>query len=392
MPIGGSAGEMLMGEKIIPYGRQFIDAEDVQAVVSCLESGWLTTGPAVERFERKVADRVRAGYGVAFSSGSTALMGAVAALGLGPGDEVITTPITFAATANCILNCGAKPVFADVLPDSLLIDPQSVESLVTPATKAIFAVDYAGQPCDYPVLRAIADKNGLTLLSDCCHGLGSEQGGLTPAQQADITIYSFHPVKAITTGEGGMLVSDDAEIAAAAASFRNHGITSDFKKREHSASYVYDIERPGGNYRLSDIHCALGCSQLDKLDFFLRERERIAGIYDEVFSNFSAVAPLRREPGHANHLYVVRVDNAVRDDLFRLMRSGGIMVNVHYLPVHLMTLYRCELGAGEGLCPVAEKAAKEILSLPIFPGLTAEEQNRVVDVLKTGLTQLESGK
>lgn len=380
-----------MGEKIIPYGRQSLDKNDAQAVIDCLDSGWLTTGPKVKEFEQKVSAKVRGRFAVAFSSGSTALLGAVAALGLGPGDEVITTPLTFAATANCVLACGARPVFADVFADTLLIDPLSVEALITPATKAIFAVDYAGQPCNYTVLRSIADKNGLVLLSDCCHALGCEQDGLTPAQQADIAIYSFHPVKHITTGEGGMLVTDDDVLAVKAASFRNHGITTDFKEREQTHSYQYDIEELGGNYRLSDIHCALGCSQMEKLNDFLDARERIARVYDEAFVDFPGITPLRRSDGHANHLYVIRVNGGLREELFTRMRSAGIMVNVHYLPVHLFTLYKRELGTSEGLCPVAELAAKEILSLPIFPDLTAEEQFKVIDELKKNMTMLRSG-
>jgi len=365
---------------MIPYGRQLLDEEDIAAVVAVLRSDWLTTGPAVAEFEAAVASFSGAAHGVAVSSGTAALHAAVFALDIGPGDEVIVPPMTFAATANAVAYQGALPVFADVDPKTLLLDPESAASRITPRTKAIIGVDYAGQPCDWDALRALAARHGLALVADACHALGASAQGRPVGSLADITLFSFHPVKHVTTGEGGMAVTDDARLASRMRLFRNHGIESDFRQREQKGSWFYEMTELGYNYRLTDIQCALGVSQMRKLPRFLARRNEIADFYDEAFAA-SAVEPLARREGveHAYHLYVVRAPD--RDAVFTRLRAAGIGVNVHYVPVHLHPYYRRTFGTGPGLCPVAEAAYERIISLPLHQGLGDADAARVVEAV-----------
>ena len=240
-----------MSAVFLPYGRQIIDDEDIAAVTDALRSDWLTTGPAVERFERSVCAFTGVGYGVAVNNGTAALHTAMFALGIGPGDEVIVPPMTFAATANCVLYQGGTPVFADVDTDTLLIDPAAVDAAVTPRTRAIIGVDYAGQPCDWDALRSIADRRKLALVADACHALGGEYKGRKAGVLADVTVFSFHPVKHITTGEGGMVTTDDASLAEKMRRFRNHGITTTAAQREKAGGWFYEMADLGRNYRSS---------------------------------------------------------------------------------------------------------------------------------------------
>ena len=313
--------------RFIPYGRQTIDDDDIAAVVEVLRSDWLTTGPAVERFEADICAYVGARHGVAVSNGTAALHAAMFALNIGPGDEVIVPPMTFAASANCVLYQGGRPVFADVDAGTLLLDPAAAEAAITPRTKAIIGVDYAGQPCDWDALRALADKHHLALVADGCHALGASLDGRKVGTLADITVFSFHPVKHITTGEGGMAVTDDETLAARIRAFRGHGITTT--------------------------------------------------AYDAALAGQEAVRPLthRENVRHAYHLYVVRTPD--RDETFRRLRANGIGANVHYVPVHLHPYYRQVVGTREGLCPVAEAAYREILTLPLWPGMTEIDIERI---------------
>lgn len=367
---------------MIPYGRQWLDAEDERAVLEALRSDWLTTGPRVEEFERVVAGFSGAAFGVAVSSGTAALHTAMFALGIGPGDEVIVPPMTFAATANCVLYQGGTPVFADVDPGTLLIDPAEVARKITPRTRAVIAVDYAGQPCDWDALRQVVAGRNIALVADGCHALGGEDRGRSVGTLADLTVFSFHPVKHVTTGEGGMVVTSDERLAARCRTFRNHGITTDHRQRTESGAWFYEMVDLGYNYRITDIQCALGASQMRKLPAFLARRREIAARYDAAFAQ-GPVRPLAKRPEalHAYHLYVVRV--AGRDRVFRELRAAGVGVNVHYVPVHLHPYYRTTLGAGPGLCPVAEQAASEILSLPMFPALSDAEADTVIAALQS---------
>lgn len=369
--------------RFIPYGRQSIDDDDIQAVTDVLRSDWLTTGPAVERFEADLCAYTGARYGVAMSSGTATLHAAMFALNIGPGDEVIVTPMTFVASANCILYQGGTPVFADVDPDTLLLDPAAVEASITPRTKAIIAVDYAGQPCDWDALSAIADRHHLALVADGCHALGARYKGRAVGTLADITVFSFHPVKHITTGEGGMAVTDDERLATRMRHFRGHGITTTAAEREKMGGWYYEMVDLGYNYRITDIQCALGSSQLKKLDGWIVKRNALAQWYDAAFAS-TDIKPLIHRSGlvHGYHLYIVRVDR--RDERFKTLRDAGIGVNVHYMPVYLHPYYQ-GLGYSAGLCPVAEEAYEKIMTLPLWVGMDQGDLERVVQGLTAEL-------
>lgn len=370
---------------MIPYGKHFIDKEDIAAVIDVLRSAWLTTGPQVDSFETAVAEATGSGWGVAFSSGTAALHAAMYAIGVGPGDEVIVAAMTFAATANCVAYQRATPVFADVTPENLLIDCNGIEALITERTRAIIGVDYAGHPCDWDKLRRIADCHGLFLVADSCHALGSTYKGRPTGSIADLTAFSFHPVKHITTGEGGMITGTDPNLQLRLKRFRNHGIDSDFRQREKEGAWFYQMVDLGFNYRITDLQCALGKSQLRKLPRFLSQRRKIAGIYDQAFQNIDAVSPLAvsGDVEHAYHLYVVRIDFARtgsdRNTFFRYMQQKEIRTNVHYIPVHLHPYYREQYGTSPEQCPEAVKAYAQIVSLPMYPGLSETEQNHVIE-------------
>ena len=370
--------------RLLPYRRQTIDDDDVAAVVQTLRSDWLTTGPRVAEFENALAAVAGTSEAVAVSNGTAALHAAMYSLGVGPGDEVLVTAMTFAASANCAAYLGATPVFVDVDPDTLLIDPDKVEARITPRTKTIVAVDYAGQPCDYDALKTIADKHGLTLVDDACHAIGGCYRGRQVGSLALLSAFSFHPVKHVATGEGGAVTTDDAELARRMRLFRNHGITTDFRERAAQGAFAYEMVDLGFNYRLSDIQCALGLSQLAKLPASVARRQAIARQYDEAFRRRPIVKPLavRSDVSHAYHLYVIRLElealTTNRATVFRALRAERIGVNVHYLPVHLHPYYRNNFGTGRGMCPVAEAAYERILSLPMFPAMSDEDVSDVV--------------
>lgn len=382
MPLESTASA---GGAPLPYGRQWIDEEDIRAVVETLRGDWLTTGPRVEQFEQSFARVVGARQAVAVSSGTAALHAALSALRIGPGDEVIVPPLTFAATANAVLYQGATPVFADVEPETLLIDPEQVKRKITSRTRAVIAVDYAGQPCDYERLRGIAWRHGLALLSDACHALGGEDGGRRVGTLADLSAFSLHPVKPITAGEGGVVTTDDPQLARRMRAFRNHGIESTPRERTAQGTWRYEMTELGYNYRLSDIQCALATSQLRRLTGWVERRREIAARYDALVAGLPGIRPQRLRPGvgHAYHLYVVQAfaPSPPRDVLFERLRAAGIGVNVHYIPVHLHPYYRRRLGTGPGLCPVAEAASERLLSLPIFPKMTDADVERVAAAL-----------
>lgn len=371
-------------QKMLPYGRQRLDEDDIRAVVEVLRSDYLTTGPKVAEFENAFAAFVGAKEAVAVSSGTAALHAAVYAADIGPGDEVITSPMTFAATANCVVFQGGTPVFADVDPDTLLIDPVQVEEKITLQTKAIIAVDYAGQPCDYDALRRIADRHGLALIADACHALGARYKGRLVGALADLTAFSFHPVKHITTGEGGMITTNDPELAQRMRNFRNHGITTDHHQRQVKGSWFYEMVDIGFNYRLTDLQCALGLSQLRKLPEWIERRQRIARRYDEAFADMRKFSPLklRADVTHAYHLYIIQLDlerlQGGRSDVFCALKAEGIGVNVHYVPVHLHPFYRNRFDTKPGDCPVAESAYERLISLPVFPGMTDQDVDDVI--------------
>jgi len=373
-----------MNKKFIPYGRQSLYQADIDAVVEVLKSDWLTTGPKVEEFEKSVCEYTGAKFAVAVNSGTAGLHAAMFAAGIEKGDEVIVTSMTFAASANCIVYQGGIPVFADVLPDTLLIDPAHVERLVTPRTKGIIAVDYAGQPADYDSLRLIADKHGLFLVADACHSIGGQYKGKNVGTLADMNIFSFHPVKHITTGEGGMITTDDEMLYNRLKLFRNHGITTDHRQRSETGSWFYEMTELGYNYRITDFQCALGISQLKKLDNWISRRQAIATTYSEAFKSKNVISSLYNNDNGLNayHLYVVKMGfnkEKTRAKFFSYMKENGVGVNVHYIPVHLHPYYIKYFDTSVGNCPVAENAYEKIVSLPMYPGMTNSEQDYIIN-------------
>ena len=372
----------------LPYGRQSIEEADIQAVVEVLRSDWLTTGPKVGEFEEAFAERVGAKYAVSFSSGTAALHGAAFAAGLSSGDEAITTPLTFAATANCVLYQGAVPIFADVKRDTLNIDPEHVERRITPKTKAVIPVDYAGTPADLDAIRALAERNGLIVIEDACHALGAEYRGRAVGSISDMTVFSFHPVKHITTGEGGMVATNSSKFAETLRRFRNHGISSDARQRQTAGQWQYDMVLLGFNYRLPDLVCALGLQQLSRLDSNLSRRREIANRYSAAFREMRGIVPptANDDTNPAWHLYPIRLRleelSADRAEVFRALRAENIGVNVHYIPVHLHPYYRDRFGYKGGEYPVAEDAYSRLISLPMFHGMTNQDVEDVVDGLR----------
>ncbi len=377
----------------LPYGKQWIDEEDIAAVVDVLRSEWLTTGPKIEEFETAFAGTTGANYAISFSSGTAALHAAASVISFRPGDEAITTPMTFCATANCLLYCGARPVFADVESDTLLVDPAEIERNITPQTRALVVVDYAGQPVALREISALAEKYGLTVIEDACHALGARWQGLPVGGLSTMTAFSFHPVKHITTAEGGMVTTNDSGLAEKLRRFRNHGIGSDHRQRERAGSWFYEMVELGYNYRLSDLQCALGLSQLRKVDGWLARRREIAQRYNLALEQLPALRPLAVHSGveHAYHLYVAQLElqrlTASRSDIFAALRAEGIGVNVHYIPVHFHPFYRERGFSVVGSLPRVEAAYERILSLPLFPRMSDGDVDDVVEALHKVLSE-----
>jgi perosamine synthetase len=376
----------------LPYGRQSVDEADIQAVVDVLRSDWLTTGPKVAEFEEAFAARAGAAHAVSFSSGTAALHAAAFAAGLKSGDEAITTPMTFAATANCVLYQGATPVFADVSRDTLNLNPEEVEKKISPKTRAIFPVDYAGHPAELTPILEIARERGLIVIEDACHALGAEYAGRRVGGIADMTVFSFHPVKHITTGEGGMVVTNNPQFAETLRRFRNHGISSDARQRQSAGQWHYEMVLLGFNYRLPDIVCALGIQQLKRLDANLARRREIAALYTAAFREIPGVIPppVRPEANPAWHLYPIRLDleklTVDRAQIFRALRAENIGVNVHYIPVHYHPYYRDRFGYKGGEFPVAEDAYQRLISLPMFHSMSDGDAEDVICAVRKVLT------
>ncbi len=384
-----------MPDSFIPYGRHEIDDDDIAAIAEVLRGDWLTTGPGVERFEQAFAQYVGAGHAAAVSNGTAALHLAMLALDIGPGDEVIVPALTFAASANCVRYCGGTVVFADVRDDTLTVDPAHVSSLVTPRTKAIVAVDYAGSPCDLDPLLEECRRHGLVLVEDACHAPGAEYHGRRVGSIAHLSTFSFHPVKHLTTAEGGMVTTNDVTLAARIRRLRNHGIGTDHRQREMEGTWRYDMAELGFNYRLPDVLCALGLSQLSKLPASLGRRRALAARYAMLLADLAGLRlpSVPADCRHAWHLYPVRMTGESptsirekRQAVYESMRAAGIGVNVHYLPVYLHSYYQ-SLGYQPGLCPVAELAYHSLLSLPMWPGLQDLQQDRVAAELMDAVRQ-----
>lgn len=375
---------------MIPYARQTIEEDDIQSVIDVLRSDFLTQGPKVEEFERALAARAGTKHAVAFSHGTAALMGAYFAMDIKPDDEFITTPLTFCATSNAGVWFGAKPVFVDVEEDTGTIDPLAVEAAITSKTKAIVAVAYGGHPTDMTRLRELAKARGLVLIDDAMHALGATLDGQPVGSLADMTTFSFHPVKPICAGEGGAVTTDNDEYARRLRAFRLHGVVKDGFVNPAPAAWYYEMQSLGLNAKLTDIQSALGLSQLGKLDRFLEARERLAARYHETLAGLPIRLPVTR-PGvrHGLHLFAIRLADewaSQRDKIFTKLREAGIGVQVHYIPVHHHPYYQ-ELGYKKGICPKAEAFFSSEISLPLFPSLSDADQETVVRVLAQLLTK-----
>ena len=384
LPLPAIEGGTPVRASLLPYGRQTVTEDDIQAVVAALRSDWLTTGPKVAEFEECLAAAVGASHAVAFSSGTAALHATAFAAGLAPGDEAITTPLTFAATANCMLYQGATPRFADITNDTLNLDPAQVEAKLTSQTRAIYAVDYAGHPADLDALAQIAARHKLLLVEDACHALGAQYGDRPVGSIAHMTVFSFHPVKHVTTGEGGMVTSGDAQLAQRLRTFRNHGINSDSHQRQAAGQWHYEMTELGYNYRLPDVACALGISQLARLPQNLARRRAIAEHYRQAMASLPGVIlpAVRPEANPAWHLYPIRIDGGRlrvgRAEVFRALRAENIGVNVHYPPLHLHPYYRQRFDYRGGEFPLAEAAYEQLLSLPMFHGMSDADVEDVI--------------
>lgn len=367
----------------ISYGRQTVDESDIEAVIETLRSPFLTQGPKIAEFEQAVADYVGAKYAVAFCNGTAALHGACYAAGIGNGDEVITTPITFAATANSVRYVGGTVVFADIDPNTYNIDPEKIRAQITPQTKAVIPVDFTGQPVDLDKIMAIADEHNLVVIEDGAHSLGATYKGQKVGSQAHMTMFSFHPVKPVTTAEGGIIVTNDETYYQKLQQFRSHGIEPTAYASEQGGWY-YEMTDLGYNYRMTDLQAALGLSQMHKIDGFIERRREIAAMYTDLLKDVDGIiVPEQASASNSGwHLYMVQLTKANRKEVFDAMRAANIGVHVHYIPVYWHPYY-AKLGYETGLCPVAESWYGQALTLPIHPQLTDEEVRFIVERLSS---------
>ncbi len=376
-------------ESYLPYGRQSIDEEDIKKVVKVLKSDYLTTGPEIDKFEQKISDYVGANYSVAFSSGTAALHAACFAAGVKKNDEVITTPMTFLASANCALYMGAMPVFADIDANTYNISPTSIQSLITEKTKAIIPVDFTGQPAAYDDILSIAKARNIPVIEDAAHALGARYKGRDVGSLCDMTMFSFHPVKHITAGEGGVITTNRKDYYEKLIQFRNHGMTrkvEQFSGISHGPWY-YEMQTLGFNYRMTDLQAALGHSQLNKLDHFIAKRKKYADMYNKAFEDVGEVIrPMMKSGCDSSwHLYILRLKldqlTGTRKDVFEALTEENIGVNVHYIPVYWQPYYQ-QAGYERGLCSVAEEVYEEIITLPLFPSMTKSDVKDVIKAVK----------
>lgn len=373
----------------IPYGRQWISDEDVQAVVDALRSDWLTQGPLVSQFEQSIADTCGARFAVAVANGTAALHLAALAAGFGAGDEVITSPITFVASANCILYAGACPVFVDIDEHTYCMDPRQLHARITPRTRGLIPVHFAGQPCDMPAIHEVAKRSGLTVIEDAAHALGAtyrHEGRTYPVgscAHSDMTTFSFHPVKHITTGEGGVITTNDPGLYEKLRLLRSHGITRDPAMLAHEEGpWYYEMQELGFNYRITDFQCALGLQQLSRLEPFVQRRREIAAAYQAAFRDHDEIiAPYERsDASSAYHLYVIQLRTRDRLKVFNCLRDQQLGVNVHYIPVHLQPYYQ-RFGHRRGDFPVSEGYYDRAITLPLYPSMTDQQVAAVIKVV-----------
>ena len=372
------------------YGRQWINEDDIAAVEDVLRGDLITCGPKVDEFETALCDYTGAKHAVAVNSGTSALHCACIAAGIGEGDEVITTPITFAASANCALYCGAKPVFADIDPETYNIDPDSIRAHITDKTRAVVAVDYTGQAVKIDEIRKICDENGLVFIEDAAHSIGTSYNGRKVGSLADMTCFSFHPVKTITGGEGGAILTNDDELYKKLVLAHTHGITHDESMMEgapHEGMWYYEMISLGYNYRMTDFQAALLISQLSRIDSFVARRKEIVKIYDEEFAKVPQLIVQKEIPESdtSRHLYVIRLNfdniSCTRREFFDAMSAENVQCQIHYVPVYWFPYYE-HLGYKKGLCPKAEDVYKGIMSIPLYPKMTDRDVEDTVHAVK----------
>jgi len=394
----------------ISYGRQSIDDSDIDSVIEVLKSSHLTQGEKIEEFEKALCEYTGAKYAVAVSSGTAALHIACLSAGLKEGDEFITSPNTFVASANCGVYCRAKPLFADIREDTYNIDPEEIRKKITPKIKVVIPVHFAGQICDMEEIKNIIQqkqnqyKKKIFIIEDASHALGSVYKGSNAGScvYSDMTVMSFHPVKHITTGEGGVVFTNDEKLYRQLKLFRSHGITNNkddlvFNEQAFSPSginpWYYEQQTLGFNYRITDIQCALGISQLKKIDYFLRKRRKIFEVYSDIFADNKLIkTPFEFPSCFTNwHLYVLQIDFSAlgkdRAGIIRRLKDKGVGTQVHYIPVHTQPFYKKHFGTTWGDCPCAEDYYKKCLSLPIFPAMSEEAINKVVTSLSEVLSK-----
>ncbi len=377
----------------IYYGHQCIDDEDIQAVVDVMRSDYLTCGPQIAKLEKKLCDMTGAKYAVVFSNGTAALHAACNAADVRDGDEVITSPMTFAASANCALYCGAKPVFADIDKHTYNISPATIKQCITSKTKAVVAVDYTGQAVQLDEIMNICKKYGVVCIEDAAHSIGTCYQGKEVGSIADMTTFSFHPVKTVTGGEGGAVLTNSEQYYKKLLLFRSHGITrnADWMMSKEAAPWYYEQISIGYNYRITDMQAALISSQLDKLDFFKRRRRQIVQYYNDQFASMPEVILQKNIEASDTcwHLYVLQLDmqriRATREELFCALNAENVCCNVHYIPVYYFPYYQ-ELGYEKGLCPNAETLYENMLTIPLYPAMTDEDVKSVVHAVKKVIT------
>ena len=376
-------------KKFLPYGTQSFDQKEIDEIIDTLKSDWVTTGPKMRLFEDKFKDHVGSKYAIAVNSGTAALHISTSCINIKPGDEVITTPFTFVASANCVVYRGGTPIFADIKKDTYNVDPIEIKKKITSKTKAIIPVDFAGQPCDYDEICEIAEENNLFIIEDAAHAVDSEYKGRKIGNISDLTTFSFHPVKNITTAEGGMVTTNNDELYEKMLMFRTHGITKDAVNRfGKSGGYYYDMQYLGFRYNLSELHASLGIQQLNKLESFQKRRHEVVKIYNRELHNIPEITLpyVKKDIKHTWHLYVIQIDyeklTIDRDYMFKALREENIGVNVHYIPVHYHSYYINNYHLSKGMFPIVEELFPKILTIPLFPRMTDDDVYDVINALE----------
>ena len=375
-------------EEFLPYGTQWLDEKEIEEVIDTLKSSWITTGPKMRLFEDNFKNLIGSKFAVAVNSGTAALHISTSSIDIKPGDEVITTPLTFVASSNCVIYRGGTPIFADIKKNTYNIDPNEIKKKITPNTKAIIPVHFSGQPCDMDEIIEIAHENNLFIIEDAAHAIDAEYKNRKVGNMSDLTAFSFHPVKNITTAEGGMVTTNDDELYNKLIMFRTHGISKDAVKRfGKSGDFFYDMKYLGYRYNLSEIHASIGIHQLNKLEFFQKRRREIVKLYYRELKDLEEITLpyVKKVIKHTWHLFIIQLNLAKlrvnRDHIFKALREENIGVNVHYIPVHYHSFYKNKFGLKKGSLPTTEWLYPRILTIPLFPKMSDDDAYDVINAL-----------